>query len=356
MSSLTLNSGGEGSRNLLKEDSLDILLKSQMRKAKSEKRKAIIASRIVLLFVLFAPFRLISQNTVFDDAVKNYIEIYHRIAIEEMLIYRIPASITLAQGIFESDAGRSMLATEANNHFGIKCHKEWTGKTFIQDDETKNECFRKYDNPEESFRDHSYFLTQRDRYKDLFKLDITDYKGWASGLKEAGYATNPQYPEKLINTIETFSLNKFDVADFSQFFCDSIRRNVDSSRESIPAKKYEVFADGPGGRTVYINNGLQFIILRKNDNLRKVASAFGVSERKILKWNDLKKGNSLATGQMVYLESKKQKGAASFHIVKPQETPYTISQLYGIQLKYLYKWNSLKPGQLPKVGQKLLLR
>ena len=153
--------------------------------------------------------------------------------------YRIPASITLAQGIYESNAGKSRLATEANNHFGIKCHKEWTGKTFIQDDETKNECFRKYDNPEESFRDHSYFLTQRDRYKDLFKLDITDYKGWASGLKEAGYATNPQYPEKLINTIETFSLNKFDVADFSQFFCDSIRRNVDSSRESIPAKKYE---------------------------------------------------------------------------------------------------------------------
>ena len=313
-------------------------------------------SYVIFWLAFFFSTATVCQNSAYEAQVRQYIENFHEIAITEMMVYRIPASITLAQGIYESNAGKSRLATEANNHFGIKCHKEWTGKTFIQDDETKNECFRKYDNPEESFRDHSYFLTQRDRYKDLFKLDITDYKGWASGLKEAGYATNPQYPEKLINTIETFSLNKFDVADFSQFFCDSIRRNVDSSRESIPAKKYEVFADGPGGRTVYINNGLQFIILRKNDNLRKVASAFGVSERKILKWNDLKKGNSLATGQMVYLESKKQKGAASFHIVKPQETPYTISQLYGIQLKYLYKWNSLKPGQLPKVGQKLLFR
>jgi hypothetical protein len=315
------------------------------------------ASLYVILFLaLLSPTLSVGQNSNYDAEVRQYIENFREIAIREMMIYRIPASITLAQGIYESNVGKSRLATEANNHFGIKCHKEWTGKTFIQDDETRNECFRKYDDPEESFRDHSCFLTQRDRYKDLFKLDITDYKGWAKGLKEAGYATNQRYPEKLINTIETFELNKFDVADFSQFFCDTIKTPIDSSREIIPAKKYDVFAEGPGGRTVYINNGLQFIILRKNDNLHKVASAFGVSERKILKWNDLEKRNKLVVGQMVYLESKKQKGAASFHIVKPKETLYTISQLYGIQLKYLYKRNSIKPGQTPKIGQKLLFR
>lgn len=311
---------------------------------------------ILLIVGLFTPASAVCQTTAYETQVRQYIETYKEIAVREMMVYRIPASITLAQGIYESNAGKSPLATEANNHFGIKCHKEWTGKTFIQDDETKNECFRKYDNPEESFRDHSFFLTLRDRYKNLFTLDITDYKGWAKGLKEAGYATNPQYPEKLIKTIETYGLDKYDITDYSQFFGDSIKAAPDSSGKIFQPKTFEVFAEGPGSRTVFINNGLQFIILRKNDNLRKVAAAFKVSERKILKWNDLGKGSSLAIGQIVYLENKKQKGAASFHLVKATETMYTISQLYGIQLKYLYKRNAIKPGQLLKTGQKLLLR
>jgi LysM repeat protein len=310
----------------------------------------------VFLFMFFVGTQLHGQSS-YDVQVHEYIERYKEIAVQEMMIYRIPASITLAQGIFESNAGKSRLATEANNHFGIKCHKEWTGKTFIQDDETRNECFRKYDTPEESFRDHSYFLTQRDRYKPLFSLDITDYKSWANGLKEAGYATNPQYPQKLINAIETYDLSKLDIADFSNFFSDSlIRKPADTIRRVHPPEKYELFAVGPGNRNVYINNGLQFLIQSKNDNLRSVASAFGVSERKILKWNDLPKGASLVAGQIVYLENKKQNGAASFHVVGRGETMYTISQRYGIQLKWLYKRNSMKPGQVPKAGKKLLLR
>lgn len=310
----------------------------------------------VCCLVICFPSVNFGQNATYDAQVKEYIKTFKDIAIREMMIYRIPASITLAQGIYESNAGKSRLATEANNHFGVKCHKEWTGQTFIQDDETKNECFRKYDNPEQSFRDHSCFLAQRDRYKSLFSLDITDYKGWAKGLKQNGYATNPRYPEKLISTIEYFGLNKFDVADYSQYFDQAEINATDSSggRKEIPA--HQVFAEGPGGRTVYINNGLQFIILSKTDNLRKVSSAFGVSERKILKWNDLGKGMSLATGQFVYLEIKKQKGAASSHTVKPGETMYTISQLYGIQLKHLYKKNSLKPGYILKPEQTLVLR
>ena len=306
--------------------------------------------------VLFSSSAADCQNSAYDAQVRKYIDRFREIAVREMMVYRIPASITLAQGIYESNAGTSRLATEANNHFGIKCHKEWTGQTFIQDDETKNECFRRYENPEESFRDHSFFLTQRDRYKNLFLLEITDYKGWAKGLKEDGYATNPKYPEKLISTIEIYGLSNYDIADYSQFFSDSTSIGIDSSRKGLHVKKYEVFAEGPGGRTVYINNGLQFITLKKNDNLKKIAAAFGVSDRKILKWNDMKKGSSLAAGQIVYLENKKQKGAASHHVVESQETMYTISQRYGIQLKYLYKRNGMKPGQVPRTGQKLLLR
>jgi len=273
-----------------------------------------------------------------------------------MMLYRIPASITLAQGIFESNAGTSPLATEANNHFGIKCHTDWQGKTYIHDDETKNECFRKYDNPEESFRDHSLFLASRDRYKALFELDITDYKGWARGLKEAGYATNPHYTQKLIESIEKYQLYRFDVADFSLAFADSTRKKNDTLRSKPCFHTYDVFATGPGKRTVYINNGLQFIILAKTDNLRSVAKAFGVSESKILKWNDLNKGARLVTGQMVYLEPKRRKGASASHIVSPGETMYTISQQAGIQLKLLYKRNNMEPGHKLVTGQKLLFR
>ena len=314
-----------------------------------DKRVSHYYSVFIGLFCCFSG--LYGQNT-YEVQVRKYISDFSEIAVREMMLYRIPASITLAQGIFESNAGSSRLAREANNHFGIKCHKEWTGKTYIQDDETRNECFRKYENPEESFRDHSFFLSTRDRYKKLFSLDITDYKGWARGLKEAGYATNPVYAEKLINTIETFDLTRYDGADFPSV---SDKGTGDSSSIKVVEKKWDVFAEGPGGRLVYLNNGLQFIILAQGDNLRKIADAFGVSERKILKWNDLKKGSPLVKGQMVYLEQKRKNGAASFHIVQQGETMYTISQKYGIQLKHLYQKNRMIPGRPVGAGTKLML-
>jgi LysM repeat protein len=274
----------------------------------------------------------------------------------EMMEYRIPASITLAQGIYESNAGRSRLSTEANNHFGIKCHKEWTGKTFIQDDETRNECFRKYSNPEESFRDHSWFLSQRERYKPLFNLEITDYKGWANGLKACGYATNPQYADRLIRTIEDYQLYQFDVDDFSVLFNDSIMAGQDSVRETGTFVKFDLFAEGPDKRMVYLNNGLQFIIFRQNDNIDNVAKAFHVSVRRIRKFNDMKKNAPLVPGQMVYLEPKKREGATPEHIVRKGETLYTISQAYGVELNRLYKINALRTGRPVKQGQKILLR
>jgi LysM repeat protein len=309
-----------------------------------------------LCFIVIPGRSAFAQNKEFEEAVRSYIATYREIAIKEMMEYRIPASIILAQGIYESNAGKSRLSTEANNHFGIKCHKDWNGETFSQDDETKNECFRKYSNPEESFRDHSIYLSQHDRYKSLFNLEISDYKGWANGLKTCGYATNPQYAYHLIKTIEDYQLYQLDVADFSLVFNDSVAQSRDSNRAIGLNAKFDLFAEGPGKRMVYLNNGLQFIIFRKNDNIKNVAKAFHVAERKIRKFNDMKKDAPLVPGQMVYLEPKKRKGAISRHIVKPGETLYTISQSYGIQLSQLYKINKLKTGQPVYQGQKVLLR
>jgi hypothetical protein len=298
----------------------------------------------------------LGQQAEYDAAVIKYIVTYGQIAVREMKIYRIPASITLAQGIFESNAGRSKLAVEANNHFGIKCHKEWTGEKYYQDDETKNECFRKYDNPEESFRDHSWFLSQRDRYKSLFSLDIRDYKGWAVGLKVAGYATNPKYAELLIKAIENYELFKFDDPGYNSVFIDSVQIVMDTALPKPKTPLAVVLSEGPKKHTIFTINNLKLTIALKGDTWNEISRLFDISERKLYKYNDLKKGARMVSGQMVYLEKKRKKGAASWHIVKPGETMYTISQQNGIQLKKLYKLNSMKPGSPVKQGKKLLLR
>ena len=188
-------------------------------KTKNQKPKIFLLLSPFLLFS-FLPFSLSAQYTEAD--IRNYIETYKGIAIQKMVEYKIPASITLAQGIFESGSGTSRLATEANNHFGIKCKKEWTGATIKHDDDEAQECFRKYEKVEDSYNDHSLFLTTRSRYAKLFTLDIMDYKGWARELKAAGYATNPQYPERLISLIERFNLAKQDTIAM-QLFGDKIK-------------------------------------------------------------------------------------------------------------------------------------
>jgi hypothetical protein len=310
--------------------------------------------RKLLFFLMILPGMGYCQKTEYDIAVVKYIVTYSQIAIQEMKIYKIPASITLAQGIFESNAGRSKLAMEANNHFGIKCHKEWTGDTFIQDDETKNECFRKYDNPNESFRDHSWFLSQRDRYKSLFLLDIRDYKGWAWGLKVAGYATNPKYPELLIKAIETYELFKFDDPDYAGTFADT----AGVSHDSLPPGKKNGNPAKPAVPEHLIStiNNLKLTFAIKGDTWNEISRVFEVPVRKLYRYNDLEKGAKLVPGQLVYLEKKRRKGADSWHIVKSGETMYTVSQLNGIQLKRLYKLNHMQPGKPVKPGQKLLLR
>ncbi len=309
----------------------------------------------LVLFGLTFSGHLAAQQTDYNAVVDRYIQKYKEIAVKEMQEYKIPASITLAQGILESNAGRSDLAVKANNHFGIKCHKGWTGMTLYKDDETKNECFRKYDSPLTSFRDHSWFLTTRDRYKNLFNLDITDYKGWAAGLKAAGYATNPAYAQLLINTIEKFKLNRFDMPESVVEMVDSLD-DLENPVKQPWLRKFVILRRGAGDRNVYENNRLAMIIARKDDNLIIIARDFNLSVDKLLKYNDLPKPSALKSGQIVYLEHKRRKGVVSNHKIQNGESVYSIAQLHGVKLKILLKRNDLKQGVEPKKGTILRLR
>jgi LysM repeat protein len=301
--------------------------------------------------------------------VEEYISLYKDLAVKEMKNYRIPASITLAQGILESENGNSPLALEANNHFGIKCHKEWTGKTYIQDDDTKDECFRKYQKAEDSYRDHSEFLTTRDRYKSLFDLDITDYKGWAYGLKQAGYATNPRYPEILIRIIEENGLMDLDKVGSRQLAVGSQQsaEKTQNSKLKTPDSElstqnsalptvFELAGRGGNGRVIFLNNGVKFILAREGDDIYKVAGEFGIYSWQIRKYNDLTSKDKMEPGQKVYLEKKKGKTGYDFHIVQPGETVNSIARDYGIRPKAICRINGRKAGDKLQEGEKLKLR
>ena len=207
----------------------------------------------------------------------DYIEEYNDIAIAEMHRYDIPASITLAQGILESNSGRSRLTVKGNNHFGVKCHRSWKGKRIYHDDDARQECFRKYDHPLSSFRDHSLFLYERKRYAALFDLKLKNYKGWAKGLKKAGYATDPKYPKKLISLIEQYELYKFD--DFN----DKYAGGVTKIRKKTPEK--------PG----------TYIVVKKGDTLYSIARHYNLTVDR-LKWLNGLKSNDLSVGQKIYVE------------------------------------------------------
>jgi len=309
---------------------------------------------IVLLLLHGNP--VFSQSAGYAALVEKYILTYNEIAVKEMMVYRIPASITLAQGILESNAGTSKLAREANNHFGIKCHKEWLGRSYTQSDDARKECFRRYDDPLESFRDHSYFLTLRDRYRRLFELDVTDYRGWAKGLKAAGYATNPSYAEKLIAIIENYSLYKFDHANYATAFSDSLANIEDAKAREAWLAGFIVVAEGPNGRKIYENNRLKLTVALKGDNLFTIARDFKMNPNHLSDFNDLEGNTYLIPGQLVYLESKRRKATASVHLVKARETLYGISQMYGVKLRLLYKRNDIREGLEPAQGMLLKLR
>lgn len=271
----------------------------------------------------------------------QYIATYAPIAIKEMKRTGIPASITLAQGMLESNNGNSKLAKKANNHFGIKCHSDWKGPSVRHDDDKRKECFRKYSSANESFRDHSDFLVEGSRYAFLFNYKPTDYVSWAKGLKKAGYATDRKYAERLINIIEKYELYQYD----------SGRRN--DKKEKRKQKPVESIT-----RDVFINNMTEFVYAKEGDTYKIIADEFQTIENLILKFNDLPKNANITPGQRIYIKPKRNKAEKgnNFHDVKEGETMYTISQTYAIKLKKLYKINNMQPGTKIEPGNRLILR
>ncbi len=343
-----------------------------------------------------------------SNLAQSYIDKYGDMAVREMKRTGIPASITLAQGMLESDFGRSSLARDANNHFGIKCHNNWTGARVYHDDETRNECFRRYKSAEESFRDHSDYLTTTPRYKSLFSLSSTDYRGWAHGLKKAGYATNPQYASLLITNIERYGLHTFDTSNGRKAYAAAsksqsggkstvtknnttgLAANTASSATgaaettsssngqpktnagtSKPAEDtVSSYADktvysAPGGIVINAGQGrvrelnrIQYIIVRDGDTYESIADEFQLLKWEITKYNELSTGAQLIPGQILFLQPKRNKADVGNDscIYKQGDTMYLISQRYGIKLNALYEMNSMEPGTEPAPGKKITLR
>jgi hypothetical protein len=316
--------------------------------------------KYIVLFSVCCSFSLISQSYNKAD-IFNYIDTYHSIAIKKMQEHKIPASITLAQGILESAAGKSELAINANNHFGIKCHKSWTGKTYHKDDDAKSECFRKYKSPLESFEDHSLFL-KADRYAKLYTLKITDYKAWAHELKKAGYATHPEYPQRLIRIIEEYNLSVYDQGDFSPALANDNREQDKQSVESKTIKEnYKGFVpvNYPYTlRTVYSNNGSYFIVAKEGDTFYRIAVDVQLGVGELRYYNDVpNRKYEPYSGEMIYLQRKKTYAETKHHVLKANETLRSVAQQYGCRLKSIYKLNNLKKSEMAlKEGLQLQLK
>ncbi len=273
-----------------------------------------------------------------DDQAKAYIKKWSSLAVSEMRRSGVPASITLAQGMLESRYGLSELAVKANNHFGIKCHN-WKGASIRVDDDKKGECFRKYSKAEDSFKDHSDFLRYSDRYKSLFHLKTTDYKGWATGLKKAGYATDPQYPQKLIDLIERYNLTRFDKGEVVPESPDVLETPVPvNTTTNGEVLKFSMT------RQTYSQNNVPFIYSVEGETYKSIANDYNLFLSEILKYNDLKSAQELEPGTIVYLQPKKSKAAKQVdkYIAEGGETYWDVSQRFGIKLKNLLKMNGAK--------------
>ena len=291
----------------------------------------------------------------------------------------VPASITLAQGMLESSNGQSELAVKGNNHFGIKCH-EWKGPRMFYNDDRRGECFRKYSTAEESFRDHSDFLRYRDRYKFLFDLETTDYRGWAYGLKRAGYATDPAYPRKLIKLIEDYNLDRFDRMSESYALSGEDtgnkkkksrkKRARDAAAASIPQspsvleqvqplsqREGRVF-DFSLSRQLYSQNGVPFVYSSEGETYSSIAKGNGLFKKEILKFNDIDKDKTLLPGTVVYLQRKKNHAAdhIEMHVAEEGDSLWEISQRYGVKLKSIMKMNGFSGGTVLHEGDVVKLR
>lgn len=367
--------------------------------------------RIALFF-----FGLLATITVNAQESRDitYIRNHAMYAVQEMHLYKIPASITLAQGLLETGGGQSRLAEKANNHFGIKCKAEWPADKprIYHDDDAKGECFRGYNSVQESYRDHSEFLALRPYYKTLFKLDITDYHGWAHGLKKAGYATDPSYAHKLISRIEKYNLNQFDNISENEvyaklyslygnekdkYLANNFKENKEinhlaknelkkSSEEKIisqqskaitspvnsqpkiveepitnkvenrPTIQVEERKKNPQLRIARHPNNIAYVVAEAGETLGTLGKLYKKSPADLAKYNEIQMGTKLKEGQIVFFEMKKSKGSQLMYKVKNGDDMYTISQKFGIKISSLYKLNRMKPGEQPKEGQYISLQ
>jgi LysM repeat protein len=296
-----------------------------------------------------------------DTPQNEYIKKYAPIAVSEMHRSGVPASITLAQGMLESRYGLSSLAADGNNHFGIKCHRNWSGKTMRVNDDAPNECFRVYGNAEESFRDHSDFLRYQDRYKSLFELKPTDYKGWAKGLKKAGYATDPKYAEKLIKIIEDYHLDKYDTGDVPQETPIKIEKKAqvevkNPMRKGQASESYSFRVE----RKVFKKNGILCVYAEPEDTYESIALEFNLFQKEILRFNDEGAARPLKIGEVVYLKGKKRHAPSGLPMYVADNKPMTlweISQRFGIKMKFLLKWNpGLTADYKPVEGDVIYLK
>jgi LysM repeat protein len=289
---------------------------------------------LFFVFIFWFPHSVVSQRP--DQHFIDYIDKYKDIAIRKMDKHKIPASITLAQGILESGGGKSDFARKSNNHFGIKCH-DWKGDRIYRQAENPNDCFRSYRRVEDSYEDHALFLTQRQRYAVLFTYDIADYRSWAHGLKQCGYATDPNYPSKLIDLIHRYELHQYD------------KKSEHKGNKQSPILY---------NRTLHKANGLIYVVAETNDSYEKIASDMGAKTKDLLKYNNVPPNFPVFAGDIIYLEKKKKQADKPYfeHIVQPGESMYSISQKYGVQLARLYKLNKQKGNYVPHIGEVIRLR
>ncbi len=308
---------------------------------------------IALLFsiLIWGASTLEGQASASRMTREDYIESYHEWAVANMKRTGIPASITLAQGMLESGNGNSRLAREANNHFGIKCH-DWSGKRVYHHDDRRNECFRKYKTVYESYADHSEFLSTRSRYAPLFDLKSNDYKGWAKGLKKAGYATDPNYHQRLITIIEENRLYLFDEEGGGERW----QRGSSPGVSGIAAGTLVV---NPFIRhEVDYNNGVKYVRVKEGDTFDGIAREFNLRTWEVPHYNDLPDNANVSGYDYLYLEAKRNRAHRDhqYHVVKTGQTMHDISQMYGIRLKKLYSLNRMEQGTQPEAGEKLNLR
>lgn len=353
-----------------------------------EIRKSVSMKKTALFLVLFTVVQVAYSQPKQDFLY--YIEKYKRTALDEMVRCGIPASITLAQGLHESSCGKSPLSREANNHFGIKCKDEWNGKKYYQNDDAPNECFRVYEHAEASYADHSDFLVTRSRYADLFKLDITDYKGWARGLKSCGYATNPKYAQILIDKIEEYQLYELDkqglamIAEKEKLFAHNsgsqqpattpktstapvaqtatttpVTELAQTKLVEVVEPKSSIFETAPehkSDRKQYMVNGSLVLIATPNEEPLKIAFENNIDYNYVLMFNDMQPGEHFKEGQFIYLQSKKNRGAVANYLVQAGESMHDISQKTGVKLKDLYEKNQMKMNDQAYAGEVLSLQ